>query len=503
MSTVVAVTDATHRKSRLRLSRFEGLLRYGRTPVDGASLAFFRIAFGLILAFAPARFLANDWVTRFFVEPRFYFKYWGFAWIEVLSPNLMHAAFVLLVFLGLCVTLGLFYRLAAFVYLLVFTYVELIDVTNYLNHYYLVSLLCFWLAILPLNKVGSIETYFASQTRDTSLPRWALLALRFQVGIVYLNAGLAKFGPDWLIQGEPLSIWLAARTETPVIGRFFDEPGMALAMSWGGFLFDTTIPFWLSIRRTRLWAFGAVVVFHSLTGALFNIGLFPWIMVASASVFLGERWPRQMGHWLQASRLGRAWRAGKGRDHFRFESTAATSRAYRARPAFWDSLARSMLALFALAQILIPLRSHLYGGNVLWHEQGMRWSWRVMVREKNGSVMYRVLYDGSTRERLIAPSRYLTAHQEREMSGQPDLILQLAHQIRDDLQDRGHRNVQVRVHALVSLNGRPARPMVDPQIDLSKVSDGLMPATYVTPFASSAPFASSSLRSAIVRTHAI
>ncbi|MEM6962721.1 MAG: HTTM domain-containing protein, partial [Myxococcota bacterium] len=88
MSTVVAVTDATNWKSRFRLSRFEGLLHYGRTPVDGASLAFFRIAFGLILAFAPARFLANDWVTRFFVEPRFYFKYWGFGWIEVLSPNL-------------------------------------------------------------------------------------------------------------------------------------------------------------------------------------------------------------------------------------------------------------------------------------------------------------------------------------------------------------------------------------------------------------------------------
>ena len=41
-----------------------------------------------------------------------------------------------------------------------------------------------------------------------------------------------------------------------------------------------------------------------------------------------------------------------------------------------------------LVQLLLPLRAHLYGGNVLWHEQGMRFSWRVMVREKNGSVTF-------------------------------------------------------------------------------------------------------------------
>ena len=43
------------------------------------------------------------------------------------------------------------------------------------------------------------------------------------------------------------------------------------------------------------------------------------------------------------------------------------------------------------------------------------------------------------------------------MSGQPDLILQLAHHIRDDFERRGQGPVEVRVDALVSLNGR-ARP---------------------------------------------
>ena len=54
-------------------------------PVDIAWLVAFRIAFGLALAVSMWRFVANDWVHRFFVEPRFFFKYWGFEWVEPLS----------------------------------------------------------------------------------------------------------------------------------------------------------------------------------------------------------------------------------------------------------------------------------------------------------------------------------------------------------------------------------------------------------------------------------
>ena len=88
------------------------------------------------------------------------------------------------------------------------------------------------------------------------------------------------------------------------------------------------------------------------------------------------------------------------------------------------ALAVGYLAL----QLLIPLRHIAYDGNVLWDEQGMRWAWKVLVREKNGAVTFYVkLPDG--RRHIVPPRRYLTDFQEREMSGQPDLILQLAHHI--------------------------------------------------------------------------
>jgi len=67
------------------------------------------------------------------------------------------------------------------------------------------------------------------------------------------------------------------------------------------------------------------------------------------------------------------------------------------------------------------------------------------------------------------------------MSGQPDLILQLAHHIRDDFAARGQGSVEVRVDAWVSLNGRAMRRMIDPTVDLSRIEDGIGKASWILP----------------------
>ena len=128
----------------------------------------------------------------------------------------------------------------------------------------------------------------------------------------------------------------------------------------------------------------------------------------------------------------------------------------------------ALTALVVLAlQITFPQRHLLYGGNVLWHEQGMRFSWRVMLREKNGAISYRVRDKASGKIWQIPPARYLTMRQETEFSGQPDLIVQLARHIGEDFRKKG-RHVEVRAETLVSLNGRPPVPMIDPALDLTQ-----------------------------------
>ena len=113
--------------------------------------------------------------------------------------------------------------------------------------------------------------------------------------MVYVNAGLAKATADWLLHAQPMNLWLSARTDLPVIGPYLDLPAVAYAAAWAGFLFDTTIAFFLLWRRTRPFAYVVVLAFHFATHLLFpRIGMFPVIMVVAALVFFDPSWPRRL-----------------------------------------------------------------------------------------------------------------------------------------------------------------------------------------------------------------
>jgi hypothetical protein len=147
-------------------------------------------------------------------------------------------------------------------------------------------------------------------------------------------------------------------------------------------------------------------------------------------------------------------------------------------PAQLGRPALALLAAYVLVQVGLPLRAHAYGGDVSWHEQGMRFSWRVMTREKNGSVTY-VVKNLAGREWHVSPSQYLTRVQERELAVQPDLILQLGQHIGREFERQGHGAVEVRADTLVSLNGRAATPLVDARVNLMTLEDSLAPSRWI------------------------
>lgn len=438
-------------------------------PVDIAWLAAFRVLFGLTLCVSMLRFLAYGWVDELFIKPRFHFKYWGLAWVEPLSASGMHRLFYALAVLALCVALGLAYRLALASFTLGFAYLQAVDVANYLNHYYLALLLASLLLVAPAHRALSLDAALGIAKRQAQLSRAWLWLFRFQVGVVYTFAGLAKAHADWLFHAEPLSIWLGGRSDLPLIGYLVSRPYAPYLMSWAGFLFDSSIPWLLLYRRTRVIAYGFVLLFHLATRALFPIGMFPVIMVLAALVFFPPDFPRPLLRHLCASREpATPWRA-------------ASLESGKLR---W---ALGLGVLYCMLQALLPLRFLAYGGNVRWHEQGMRFSWRVMVREKNGAVTFVVRQKASGRVFHVSPRRYLTRLQEREMASQPDLILQLAHHVHEDFARRGLGDVEVRADSWVSLNGRRMARLVDPNVDLANVRDGIGPAAWILPAPESAP----------------
>lgn len=430
----------------------KGLERRAFGPVDGASVSAFRILFGLLGLLAVARFFAYGWIDALYIAPAHHFTYPGFGWVHPWPGWGMYAHFAALGLLSIGIAAGYRWRICAALFGIGFTYVELLDQTTYLNHYYLASLLALLLAVLPLS--------------GPAVPRWAIWTLRGQIGIVYVFAGIAKLNPDWLMHALPLRIWLYQHGDLPLAGPLLAAAETAYIMSWAGALFDLAVVPALLWRRTRIFAYAALVAFHLLTGLLFpQLGIFPWLMIAGALLFFPPEWPRRL--WAQIRR--RKYDAAAA-----LMPPAPARRVRRTWPGIGIAGAAA-LALFALLQIALPLRHYAYPGNVRWTEEGYRLAWRVMLSEKTGFVQYRVRHPATGQAWTAFPDDYLTPLQTERMAIQPALILQTAHIIAADFAERGYSGVVVYADAWVAFNGRPNARLIDPEANLAAIKPGLSP----------------------------
>jgi hypothetical protein len=437
---------------------------------DPLPLIVFRVGFGLVLLFGAIRFLANGWVESQLIAPPFHFTYPFFSWVRPLPGYALYGVFAVQIACAAAIAAGWRYRFACAGFFLTFTYVELIDQATYLNHYYFVSLATFLLALLPLGRWGSLDARGSREGVEPSAPRWVALTLQLQIGVVYFFAGLAKLNPDWLFRAQPLRVWLSARSGFPVLGPLFDHHWTAFAMSWGGAAFDLAVPFLLFHRRSRPWAYLGVIGFHLMTGALFPIGIFPWVMIAATLVFFDGEDLRRFGREVLSLRS--AWAKISPRDDAERpgESAAPPLSAGLALP---GRTLRLALAAFFAIQIVLPLRHLAYPGPVLWTEEGFRLSWRVMLAEKTGTLYYTVTEPSTGRSWEAFPGAPLTPLQTKQMAFQPDMILEYAHHLRDRLTAEGVRDPEIHAFAHVSLNGRPSELLIDPEVDLARVERSL------------------------------
>ena len=325
------------------------------------------------------------------------------------------------------------------------------------------SLLSFLLIFLPLNTRLSLNARLGFSPYRETVPAWTLYSVRLQLVLVYFFAGVAKLNPDWLFAAQPLRIWLRANTELPIIGGLFDYVWVAYAMSWAGLLYDLTIPLFLLWRKTRPFAYLVVIAFHVLTALLFPIGMFPWIMLVSTLIFFSVEDYRAALGWLRVPGM-----------MSRLTSSPLSRASFSKSKRISSSLTPLVLSLFFIFQIGMCLRHYAYPGSVLWHEQGYRFSWRVMLAEKTGSATFRITQDGNTQ--TVYPSEYLTPQQVKQMSFQPDMILQFAHLLASE----AGGDAQVYADVWVSVNGRPSERLVDPDIDLAAEPYGLAERRWIT-----------------------
>jgi hypothetical protein len=151
-------------------------------------------------------------------------------------------------------------------------------------------------------------------------------------------------------------------------------------------------------------------------------------------------------------------------------------------------LAALLLSVYVTLQVCIPLRYLLYPGDLFWTEEGFRFSWRVMLMDKDGHATFYVV-DPKTRGSIeINNEMYLTPVQIKEMSTQPDMILQFAQHLGEQFRDTvlvfGKQRIHlqqpsVEADVYVTINGRPHQLYVDRSTNLMQQEYSLKHRTWL------------------------
>ncbi|RTZ02267.1 HTTM domain-containing protein [Flavobacterium bomense] len=444
------------------------ITKYLNKYSEASTLAFFRLAFGFMMVLSLIRFVSYGWIDKFYIQPQFHFTYYGFEWVKPLG-NYTYLLFLISGLAALFVAIGYKYKLSIITFFLSFTYIEFMDKTTYLNHYYFITVVSFILIFLPANAYFSIDAYRNPKIAHQKIPSWTIDILKLLLGIVYFYAGLAKLNSDWLFEAMPLKIWLPNNSNLPLIGSLLNENWVHYVFSWTGMIYDLSIPFLLLYKRTRLFAFVLVVVFHILTKILFPIGVFPYIMIVSSLLFFDADFHKKCLKII--SKLFNfsitVFENGK-------EKIQNFNGIYKTKIAF--------LTCFLAFQLLFPFRYLLFPDELFWTEEGFRFSWRVMLMEKAGYTQF-IVTDAKTKENImINNSHFLTTFQEKQMSFQPDFILEYAHFLHDYYQKKGIQEPEVRVQSYVALNGRLSQKYINPIINLAKENETFKHKTWILPF---------------------
>ena len=148
----------------------------------------------------------------------------------------------------------------------------------------------------------------------------------------------------------------------------------------------------------------------------------------------------------------------------------------------YQNIILSVLGVFFIIQLLFPFRYVLYPGELFWHEQGYRFSWRVMLTEKTGWTSFKIVNSSDSTYFYIDNSDFLTPFQEKQMSFQPDFILEYAHYLGDHFSSKMNTEVQVYVDSRVTLNGRKSQEFIDNSIDLYMQNESFKNKKWILPF---------------------
>jgi len=204
-----------------------------------------------------------------------------------------------------------------------------------------------------------------------------------------------------------------------------------------------------------------------------SIGMFPLIMIFGATIFFDVKWHKNILRHLYNLGIKLIQK---------FDFLKPISKPKKSIALFKPKkYVLPIFLTFFIIQMLFPFRYFAYPGELFWNEQGYRFSWRVMLMEKKGYTTFKIKDSISQKTFYVNNADFLTSFQERQMSFQPDFILEYAHYLADHFKNQGHQNIQVFTDSFVALNGRPSQRFINPNTDLLREIESFNHKKWVLP----------------------
>lgn len=387
---------------------------------------------------------ANGWVKTTLIEPQFTFPFIGFEWLQPLPGNGMYIYYVLMGVFGLFIMLGYKYRLSMMAFTLMWSVTYLMQKSSYNNHYYLLMLVSAIMVFLPANRYASLDAKLNPEIKSISMPQWCRWVIILQLFIVYTYASLAKFYPDWL-DTTVIEVFMKNKQNYFLVGDLLQQKWMRYIIAYGGILFDGLIVPLLLYKPTRKYVFAVAVFFHLFNSVVFQIGIFPYLALAFTLFFFEPKTIQKL--FLKRKPF--------------YERNEIVFPKYKNA---WITV----FTIYFIVQMGLPLRHYFFEDDVLWTEEGHRLSWRMMLRTKGAQVAYWVEDKQTGKREYVNLNEYLTPKQKRSASTKPDVIWQFSQRLKNKYKAEG-KDVAVYVNSKVSVNGKPFKTFINPDVDLASV----------------------------------
>lgn len=413
--------------------------------IDNSALIVFRIIFGFLIFLESVGAICTGWVKRTLIDPEFTFTVIGFDWLQPLPGNGMYYYYAIMGLFGLMVMIGYKYRLSIIAFTILWTATYLMQKASYNNHYYLLILISGFMCVLPAHKYLSVDTKIKPAITSIHMPNWARWIFIGQMAIVYTYGSIAKLYPDWL-DTTVMSQFMLAKQHYYIIGDVLQNTYLHYFLAYGGILFDGLIIPLLLIKKTRKIAFITAIFFHLFNAVVFQVGIFPFLSLGFCLFFFDLKTIHDV---------------------------------FLKRKLFYNSediinpkntlFIKTLFGFYFCIQLLLPIRHWFIKGDVLRTEEGHRLSWRMMLRAKSGIINFKIIDKVTGKITYIDHREILSSKQSQIIATKPDVIWQFVQRIKNNYNADGKSIEIYAVNSRIGINGRPFKPFVNGEVDLSTV----------------------------------